>query len=585
MVKQIKALISTIFILVFLFQKIIFAQSIVSLNFTNMVFDINTDTKPGHIWYAPSGNDITHLNSDSIHYFELNANEIGKQVYSIKDLPWNTKNSNPFGTAMFWKQDADDPCMAIWTKFDLQDSLIDNRSKFNGNDKRKKINTYVGNVSSNPIFTNIFNENFTRLNIIPIWHNFDKAPLVQFEIEDPKRCYIEGEEALIKFKVINNTPYDLTGVDIDYYVNGEKQTSLSGEAKGFKVYKDDIQYDEIYRGINTFIGKYIVKSSDVATGIKIEAVLYPHYELVLDKDGRTNLLKDALLCKNLTATKSICVIKANPNIMLEKEANVEIALPGEEINYKFELKNIGDVVLRNVSIDDSLLDKNTLNPSFIEKLDVGDSIIFEGKMTIPKDAIDGEEIINTAFATVEGKRLGSPSSSTIRVKTLPEDNIDIIPNIVLEKENIASVNAYEIIVDKSKSTDIEAEVYDKVNMFNINDIATQIESPVNIEDPYVYEPEKQSDPLPVIKLFDHIHIEDAVIYAEDYSIISGESVNIMNNVSARDNGGRGKDITKIVRVYGVINTAVPGNYTITYRVKGKNKRDVSKTIVIKVKRA
>ncbi|MCL2323180.1 MAG: DUF5011 domain-containing protein, partial [Oscillospiraceae bacterium] len=76
---------------------------------------------------------------------------------------------------------------------------------------------------------------------------------------------------------------------------------------------------------------------------------------------------------------------------------------------------------------------------------------------------------------------------------------------------------------------------------------------------------------------------DAVIYAQDKTLNVGDPFVFMNGVTAKDNGGKGKDITKKVRLSGVINTKVPGKYTMHYSVKGKNGNVVSKDVTITVK--
>ncbi|MCL2322272.1 MAG: endo-1,4-beta-xylanase, partial [Oscillospiraceae bacterium] len=77
-------------------------------------------------------------------------------------------------------------------------------------------------------------------------------------------------------------------------------------------------------------------------------------------------------------------------------------------------------------------------------------------------------------------------------------------------------------------------------------------------------------------------IKDAIITANDSTINVGDSFDYMNNVSATDNNGKGKDITNKVTVSGQINTAVAGNYSVTYKVTGANGNTVTKTVTVTV---
>jgi chitodextrinase len=75
---------------------------------------------------------------------------------------------------------------------------------------------------------------------------------------------------------------------------------------------------------------------------------------------------------------------------------------------------------------------------------------------------------------------------------------------------------------------------------------------------------------------------DAVIYASDRNIIIGDFYTVMDNVRAVDDGGYGKDITNLITIKGVVNTARLGRYNITYSVKGENGNLVSKQVTITV---
>ena len=78
-------------------------------------------------------------------------------------------------------------------------------------------------------------------------------------------------------------------------------------------------------------------------------------------------------------------------------------------------------------------------------------------------------------------------------------------------------------------------------------------------------------------------IRDAVIDAKDVTIDVGTEFVIMNGVTAKDNNGTGKDLTDKITTSGEFNTAVAGQYKITYTVTGENGKAVSKTITLTVK--
>ncbi|MCL2322962.1 MAG: DUF5011 domain-containing protein [Oscillospiraceae bacterium] len=82
--------------------------------------------------------------------------------------------------------------------------------------------------------------------------------------------------------------------------------------------------------------------------------------------------------------------------------------------------------------------------------------------------------------------------------------------------------------------------------------------------------------------YNDTNLANAVIYAENKTLTSGGSFVFMEGVSAKDDGGNGKDLTKKVTLSGIINTKVPGKYIIHYKVKGKNGNTVSKDVIITV---
>ncbi len=75
---------------------------------------------------------------------------------------------------------------------------------------------------------------------------------------------------------------------------------------------------------------------------------------------------------------------------------------------------------------------------------------------------------------------------------------------------------------------------------------------------------------------------NAVIYAKDINLKAREAFSIMKGVTALDDGGNGKDLTKNITVKGSVNTSKPGAYILTYTVTGENKVTVSRKIRVVV---
>jgi|GEM_PF-6686012 len=76
--------------------------------------------------------------------------------------------------------------------------------------------------------------------------------------------------------------------------------------------------------------------------------------------------------------------------------------------------------------------------------------------------------------------------------------------------------------------------------------------------------------------------KNAIISARNSTIYVGSTFDIMKNVRAVDDGGRGNNITSLITVTGSINTAVAGRYTVTYKVVGQNGVVVTKKITVTV---
>ena len=104
-------------------------------------------------------------------------------------------------------------------------------------------------------------------------------------------------------------------------------------------------------------------------------------------------------------------------------------------------------------------------------------------------------------------------------------------------------------------------------------------------DPFVYEGTFNNTPVSndTTVVVEDKEIKNAVIYASNKRLSVGDKFVFMDGVTARDDGGKGKDLTKKVTISGSINTLKAGSYPITYKVKGANGKTVSKVITVTVK--
>ena len=106
-------------------------------------------------------------------------------------------------------------------------------------------------------------------------------------------------------------------------------------------------------------------------------------------------------------------------------------------------------------------------------------------------------------------------------------------------------------------------------------------SPLTINDPFIYlngpNSNITSTPPPPAN-----NIKDAVINARDIKLKVGDTFDFMKGVTARDDGGKGQNITNDVTISGSVNTSVPGKFTVTYKVTGANGKTVSKRITVTI---
>ncbi len=95
-----------------------------------------------------------------------------------------------------------------------------------------------------------------------------------------------------------------------------------------------------------------------------------------------------------TATYNVVI----ESLYLVKTVNNKTPVMGESVTYTFVVKNTGNQDMKNVTINDPLIDKSTLYPQFVEDLLKGESATFTAKYTIPNNKKVSDKIINKATA-------------------------------------------------------------------------------------------------------------------------------------------------------------------------------------------
>lgn len=201
------------------------------------------------------------------------------------------------------------------------------------------------------------------------------------------------------------------------------------------------------------------------------------------------------------------------------------------------------------------------------------------------------KLITIPFSSFKGKKGGTFDGSNVTkfaiwCNSIPENMGDT-----------KQVNS-SIYFDNVKAVNISAADLAKVdsNGLIITDLVVSTSSPtlvivppsaapVTVTDPFVHVngTSGNTTTTAVINTTSKVKTtKNAIINVKDSTINVGDSFDLMKNVTAIDNNGKGKDITNKVSVAGQINTAVAGKYSVTYKVTGSNGKAVSKTVTVTV---
>ena len=218
--------------------------------------------------------------------------------------------------------------------------------------------------------------------------------------------------------------------------------------------------------------------------------------------------------------------------------------------------------------------------------------------------------INSEF-TVTHKFLGENDNiNTITIKGISSGNVN---TRVIDNNHIELSGAHNITIEANVDGKTNTKTFNEVKnddlvivnvstinsslVISINSISSN--QPINIAppifpnvtpvtDPFVYEEKFNETPVGTIIGTDTSNekidetLLDAVIHAKNKTLKVGDKFVFMEGVTAKDDGGRGKDLTRRVTLSGHINTKVPGKYTLLYKVKGQNGNIVPKYITITV---
>ncbi|EAO56903.1 Probable cell surface protein [Bacillus thuringiensis serovar israelensis ATCC 35646] len=196
-----------------------------------------------------------------------------------------------------------------------------------------------------------------------------------------------------------------------------------------------------------------------------------------------------------------------------------------------------------------------------------------------------DDVVKTEFKTKLEKKLGKQSVK-VDVENLMGNHFtkDIEVNVVdKEKPVIKSEGSYEVgvgsefnVKEHVKATDnYDGDISNKVvvSEFNTSELGEKKVN-VSVSDTSNNVTTKEI----ILKVVDKAKPE---INAENKSVSFGESINLLNGVSANDNVDG--DITSKIEVVGSVDTNKVGTYDITYKVKDSSNNETLKTIKVDVK--
>ena len=166
----------------------------------------------------------------------------------------------------------------------------------------------------------------------------------------------------------------------------------------------------------------------------------------------------------------------NCSISIEKTAipndtqNCNTIAPGEMITYTFKVKNLGDVAINNVEVNDPLIDNTNPIPgpdsgdtTNSGVLDVGEEWTYEATYTVTQQDIINGQVNNTA--TVDGTVTGSSASfnvndsDSVTVNLCQDADISIVKSSTSESQDCLNLEVgntieYKFVVKNEGDVDI-----------------------------------------------------------------------------------------------------------------------------------
>ncbi len=443
-----KEFLISIFIITFiLLQIVVYAKypdpTYVKLSIYNMAHKVDGYNRPGRVWYAMPGEYIT---ANTPYIYAVDATGLGKQYVDIGDVLWNKDTYNPYGTAMFWKQSGNE-YKVVWDFMNL-DLETRNTGKF-----KTFLDKYPKNSDEAPnddVYED-YGDNDKEIIIEPKWNKMVSRPIIEFEMLSPMvQCANVGDEVTLKFKITNNSPYDLPAADIKISKGIFADDILNQTVPGFRTYEDDnrsmiVEYT------------YKIKEND-PDEIKFDANFFPMYSYTSDGAG-FNGVRGIPDTYYLTQAGTINVLRTG--LTVKKTVDNNMPSQGDTVTYRFEVQNIGKITLNDIKIDD-IMDvvksdssdshdvpqrKVDIMPKVKDTLAPGEKFEFIGKYKVTElDVQNGKVIRNIAVAKAKAS---TKCGTEVEVKS-EESYVDF----EVKRSNLK----VEKIVDKK-----EAKVSDTLN--------------------------------------------------------------------------------------------------------------------------
>lgn len=244
-----------------------------------------------------------------------------------------------------------------------------------------------------------------------------------------------GDTLNYTFVVRNSGTSTLTGITVD-----DEMTGLEGLAIDWSTSSNSLTGPDTLAGGETVLARatYTLTQADVNAG-----------EVVNDSasttgtDARGNVVEAGADARHPIASV--------PALQLQKRGDLTDGMPGDIVTYTFTARNIGNVTLEGVSIDDPLEGLSELTyrwPGTPGVLQPGQAVTATATAALTQAQVDAGRVDNTA--TVVGTPPTGPEISTegsTRVDVLPTPGIQIEKRGVLNGEGVEGDEVeYELVV-------------------------------------------------------------------------------------------------------------------------------------------